>query len=651
MQDINQLKLERAKKIVSDAANSIKQSTIRDLLDIFRSNPSAYINASIGQSDIAPPLSREEAAIVVTNTIFKGKLEKYGVVAGEEEFTKALAEYLNDFYDNREFSPKGIMPIFGSSQAFFMVALGLTNEGDKVLFPAPYYANQEPIFPILGRETIKAESTAEQGWMASLESIKTTLSENKDTKLLVLTIPGNPSGGSLTEEEAKIFGKELNKLLKEYPDLKIFIDHAYLGMEKPDEANKQHSFISYLEEDVAARVVTAVTFSKTHALPNIRLGALFGDEYVIAKFHGLQNKGPNNVGPMSQIIAAASLEKLRTTSEIQQILANEYSTRIDFFEEALKMVYEEVGFNPNFEKDAQGGGMFSIYKMPFLDDNVPTNLVDEVGKPTLETSLDSVKLLMAAHKIEDDRIDLKGLVTVPLNIENGIDDEKHNNFARFAATTNIENIANAIETIWYMSEYQKAASINSDNPRVADEIIEKIKTWKEKAIASDRDRVAAFRESIKTEENFVVQEFMQRMTDNMGYTDGRKSVYEPEQTMAQRDVRRGNSRLTNLLTSGIKDNRISNEGDLIENLHDRIDKLPLAERGFVTRMIGKIGQIPNEVYLANRENLQFFAKELAGQIVEGKINATISERLEIPENNIDQELDHRVTKDNKKGLQ
>ena len=55
--------------------------------------------------------------------------------------------------------------------------------------------------------------------------------------------------------------------------------------------------------------------------------------------------------------------------------------------------------------------------------------------------------------------------------------------------------------------------------------------------------------------------------------------------------------------------------------------------------------------LANRENLQFFAKELAGQIVEGKINATISERLEIPENNIDQELDHRVTKDNKKGLQ
>ena len=126
---------------------------------------------------------------------------------------------------------------------------------------------------------------------------------NKNTKIIFLCSPNNPTGNSFSDESVVT-------LLQNFDGL-VVIDEAYI-----DFSTKQ-SWINELDE--YPNLIITQTLSKAYGLAGIRLGICFASNQVIAVLNKI--KPPYNVNELSQQSAVVRLEdELSIKNEVTSIL-------------------------------------------------------------------------------------------------------------------------------------------------------------------------------------------------------------------------------------------------------------------------------------------------------------------------------------------
>ena len=127
---------------------------------------------------------------------------------------------------------------------------------------------------------------------------------NKNTKIIFLCSPNNPTGNSFSDESVVT-------LLQNFDGL-VVIDEAYI-----DFSTKQ-SWINELDE--YPNLIITQTLSKAYGLAGIRLGICFASNQVIAVLNKI--KPPYNVNELSQQSAIVRLEdELSIRNEVTSIIA------------------------------------------------------------------------------------------------------------------------------------------------------------------------------------------------------------------------------------------------------------------------------------------------------------------------------------------
>ncbi len=141
---------------------------------------------------------------------------------------------------------------------------------------------------------------------------------DKNTKILFLCSPNNPTANSFSDESVAY-------LLKNFKGL-VVIDEAYIDF------SKKQSWMNELDE--YPNLIITQTLSKAYGLAGIRLGICYASTEVIAVLNKI--KPPYNVNELTQLRA---LERLSNPEKIESEIASIIQQR----EELLK-VLNEVNF-------------------------------------------------------------------------------------------------------------------------------------------------------------------------------------------------------------------------------------------------------------------------------------------------------------------
>src|SRR4030065_497958 len=230
------------RKLVPYAENAKKRG-----IEVFHLN--------IGQPDMKTPKVALDA--VKNNTV---EVLAYSRSEGSEEYRKKLANY----YIKRNISVTAdeIIVTTGGSEALLFAMGSITDPGEEIIIPEPFYANYLGFSTASGVKIVPVISKIEDNFalppMAEFEKLITS-----KTKAILICNPNNPTGYLYSKEEIQ----KLADIVKKH-DLFLIADEVYREFIYDNE--EYQSVLSGFGLDDHAIIIDSV--SKRYSMCGARIG-------------------------------------------------------------------------------------------------------------------------------------------------------------------------------------------------------------------------------------------------------------------------------------------------------------------------------------------------------------------------------------------
>ena len=234
---------------------------------------------------------------------FKGEASVY-LDANENAFGSPLPQAFHRYPDPMQYAVKmrlseikGVPArnIFlgnGSDEAIDILFRSFCEPGiDNVIIVPPTYGMYE-VSANINDVQLKSVNLTED-YQLNLEGIAEAI--DKNTKLIFICSPNNPTGNSINREDIETILANFNGI--------VVVDEAYINF------SRQKTFIQELTE--YANLVVLQTLSKAWGLAALRVGMAFASEEIIEVFNRV--KPPYNINEASQTLA---LEALQNTEQV-----------------------------------------------------------------------------------------------------------------------------------------------------------------------------------------------------------------------------------------------------------------------------------------------------------------------------------------------
>lgn len=251
------------------------------------------ISLSVGEPDFDTPEHIKAAAIQAINEGFT----KYTAVAGTPSLRKAIAEKLKR-ENQLDYEFKQVLVSSGAKQSLFNLMQALLNAGDEVIIPAPYWVSYPDMTLLAEAVPVFIHTTLEQRFKITAEQLEKAITKN--SRLLILNSPSNPSGMAYTKQELA----DLAQVLLKHPNIIIVTDDMYehILWAKENFANILNACPELYERTV---VVNGV--SKAYAMTGWRIGYAAGPLKLIKAMEDVQSHSTSNPCSISQKAAEAAL--------------------------------------------------------------------------------------------------------------------------------------------------------------------------------------------------------------------------------------------------------------------------------------------------------------------------------------------------------
>jgi histidinol-phosphate aminotransferase len=178
----------------------------------------------------------------------------------------------------------------GTDQIIEMVCDSILEKGKNIVIPHPTFLTYEKSAMKNGAEVLRVPLS---DFRQDIEGI--VQKADKNTGIIFLTSPHNPTGTIITDEEIKYILENVSR------DILIVLDEAYVEF-MPDEFKiKSLDYLKKYENLLLMR-----TFSKIYGIAGLRIGYAIGDGEVISDISRLMQ--PFAVNSIAQIAAIISLE-------------------------------------------------------------------------------------------------------------------------------------------------------------------------------------------------------------------------------------------------------------------------------------------------------------------------------------------------------
>lgn len=179
-----------------------------------KKNGKTIYHLNIGQPDIATPQAYYDAVLR-----FSDRTVAYAESPGRPELIDAIRGYYRNIGVN--LSPDDVLITTGGSEALLFTCLSILDPYTEVIIPEPYYPNYTTFVHAAGGVIRALHTGPEEGYRyADRRRIEKLITPN--TRAIMITNPGNPTGVVLSEEEMRMIAD----VAKEH-DLYLISDEVY----------------------------------------------------------------------------------------------------------------------------------------------------------------------------------------------------------------------------------------------------------------------------------------------------------------------------------------------------------------------------------------------------------------------------------------
>ena len=186
-------------------------------------------------------------------------------------------------------------------EAIFVAMNCLLEKGDHVVTTFPGYQSLYEIADSLGCEVSKWTPEYKNGWKFEIEKLKSLI--RKETKLVVINFPHNPTGATISENELN----EIVELCKTNNTL-LFSDEMYRFLEYNSDDRLPSA------SDLFENAISLFGMSKSFSLPGLRIGWLSSKNknlmQEISEFKDYTTICNNAPGEILSIIALQNKNKI-----------------------------------------------------------------------------------------------------------------------------------------------------------------------------------------------------------------------------------------------------------------------------------------------------------------------------------------------------
>ena len=312
----NSILTERVKRVQPSATLTISAKAMA-----LKAQGIDIISLSAGEPDFDTPDHIKEAAI---QAIDQGQT-KYTQVDGTPELKKAIIDKF--FRDNNlMYQQENILVSSGAKQTCFNLFQAVLEQGKEAVIISPYWVSYPDMVLLANGSPVILNTSLENNFQFNAEELDAVLTKN--TRLIMLNSPSNPTGVTYTKDQYQIIGK----VLENYPDVFIATDdmyeHIYWGNDK---------FCSFAEAcpDMFGRTITINGVSKAYAMTGWRIGYCGGPAKIIAAMKKIQGQSTSNASSVSQ---AAAIAALNGSHQSVHSMAKEYEKRHTFMFNALNNI-------------------------------------------------------------------------------------------------------------------------------------------------------------------------------------------------------------------------------------------------------------------------------------------------------------------------
>ena len=277
------------------------------------------ISLSIGEPDFNVPKKALECGVQSLNE----NCTKYDLVPGltilRDEICKKLLDENNCHYSSDE-----IVLSSGAKNAITNALLAVTDPGDEVLIPKPYWVSYYEMTKLVNAVPVPIETSKSNDFKLTADLLKEYITDK--TKILLLNNPSNPTGSVYTKEE-------LLEIANVCLDKKVYIlaDEIYERICYNDE------FVSVasLGEEIKDITITINGFAKSAAMTGLRLGYTASNKEIAKGISAIQGHLISHPSLTAQYIGYGALKYCK--NDIDDMV-NTYKSRRDLVTSKLNTI-------------------------------------------------------------------------------------------------------------------------------------------------------------------------------------------------------------------------------------------------------------------------------------------------------------------------
>ena len=350
---------------ISEKGRKMPESPIRKLVpyaeDAKKRGTRVY-HLNIGQPDIKTPRAALEA--VKNNDI---EVLAYTRSEGSEQYRKKLSEYYAKH--GIDVSENDIIVTTGGSEALLFALGSITDFGDEIIIPEPFYANYNGFSVANGVEIVPVESAIDNDFaLPPIHEFEKRITEK--TKAILICNPGNPTGYLYSKEEIL----ELKNLVLKH-DLFLIADEVY--REFVYDGIRHHSVMS--EKGLEQNAIMIDSVSKRYSMCGARIGCIVSKNREVIQT-ALKYAQARLSSPTYALLASEAA--LETPQSYFDEVIHEYDERRNILVNALKKIDRVKVSSPK-------GAFYCIAELPVED-------ADDFAQWMLEKFEDNGETVMVA---------------------------------------------------------------------------------------------------------------------------------------------------------------------------------------------------------------------------------------------------------------
>ena len=298
------------KRFIASHVVDLPKSGIRDFFEIVAKMKNV-ISLGIGEPDFDTPWHIREAAIYALE---KGKTH-YTSNLGLIELRRAISRYVERNFSVAYKPEDEIIVTVGVSEALDLAFRALLNPGEEVLYHQPCYVSYHPSVTLVHGIGVPVPTFAKDTFAPPAEALPAAWQPG--CKILVLTLPCNPTGGTCNRQQIEAIAKFAVE-----KDLLVLSDEIYSELT----FEGVHVSIASMP-GMKERTIFLHGFSKAFAMTGWRIGYACGPSVLIEAMMKVHQYSMMCASIISQ---EGAIEALLRGEDGMKAMRDQYHRRRDF---------------------------------------------------------------------------------------------------------------------------------------------------------------------------------------------------------------------------------------------------------------------------------------------------------------------------------